>query len=366
MRWRAPLAQEDAYRAALDHPDRNGGHQLPYVFRIDGAVDTHRLGQVVDVLVGRHDALSQEFHYADDQLWLAPGERPQLEVIDCPADSSLLSFASSRHAALPDDKPAWFLLVRDLRADQAVFIITLDHRLADAHSGAVILGEISKLYAEPALSLPPVRQFADWAAAQRAALARDESLRSWWRGELPGFADRYRRSALGLNGKSEIEVALAPPLSADVAAAAASFRTTPFCVLLAAMSMELLRLVADSHVLMTTNFSHRNHPHFRRTVGCLTSRTIVAIDAAEIRGHRSPQSIVSYVSTQLWRALDHSAGPFSWVQDCAGLIDEGCQRGWPYLAMQPEPPPAWYSATAGSPNLSLTPSRRRRKLMSSG
>lgn len=305
-------------------------------YQISGPIDILSLENAVWKVIERHEVLSERLAWSDGMLWLEEGDRPQLEVTAYhngePASDVALRLGGKAGSG-DEGCYARFKLALDGEASQSVFVLSIDHRIADAYSLSIILAEISDFYAQPDLEIPHPKQFREWAADQREIIRRDKAAAAWWRSACSGTGGTHRTPAFPAGGGGVIEVPLPGNLASGISSIPARFHTTPFCLVLAAMSMALTKVDHDMRILMTTNYSHRDRPQASEVVGCLTSRTIIPLEARRIAASRPAATVINEVTEQVWHALDHTIGPFSWILQCAGISNDDIRCGWPYVAI---------------------------------
>ncbi len=238
-------------------------YNMPYRFRLRGALDVRALERSLAEIVRRHESLRTRFATAGEepvQVVGAAGPVPipltDLRGVDAEREVRRLM---DEEAARPFDLAAGPLLrttlVR-LADEEWVLLVTLHHAVSDGWSMGVLTREVSEAYAaftegrDPDLPELPV-QYADYAVWQRGWLSGEtlEAQLGWWRERLAGAppllelpTDRPRPTTQGERGES-VGVALPAETSRALRAIARREGATLFMTLLAAWQLLLSRYV---------------------------------------------------------------------------------------------------------------------------
>ena len=288
------------------------------------ALDVGRFERAWDGIIRRHDMLRSIVLPTGDQRVL-PDPPPYRIVVD---DLTSLTPAarSSRLAATRDrmmhqvlDAATWPLFevrVSTLDAGDVRVHIDFDLLTVDVQSFHIILGELERRYADPALDLPPLTvSFRDcvMAAEQARAGATYAAHRAWW-------LERLER----LPAAPELPLARAPqtierprfvkrtavleaPVWQRLSAIAGARGITGSAVLLAAFAEVLGQWSRSPEFCVNlTHFNReRLHPEVTAIVGDFTSVVLIACtdgDGATTFAERAKR-----LQRETWSALGHSA-----------------------------------------------------------
>ncbi|MFJ3798352.1 amino acid adenylation domain-containing protein [Streptomyces sp. NPDC090088] len=271
-------------------------YHMPVVLRVRGPLDPTALRTAVDALVARHDALRTVFSTEDGE----PRQRVSAAVTVPVRTEDVRGFAdpeAAAHTALrravrePFDLahgPLLRVLAVRYADDARLLLLSAHHLVADGQSFAVLLDELSRLYADPGTALRPPRSgFAEAVRAERERVgeAGADELVAWWRGLLDGVprvlelpADRPRPAVRGHRG-ARVRRELDAVAGAAVRELARTHEATPFMTLLAAFGVVLARQSGQQRMIVGTPASTRG-PGSRDLVGCFLNTLPLKVDAA--------------------------------------------------------------------------------------
>jgi len=268
----------------------SAAYNLPLALRLDGRLEVPALRHALDEVVRRHEALRTRFvelpggpvQRVDPA---APRVLPEIDLRGLPAAAgeAELRRLAREEAARPFDLARGPLLratlVRGAAASWTA-LFTLHHIVADGWSEAILVREVSALYAaalsgRPA-ALPELHiQLADFAVWQRGWLV-GEALAAevdHWRRRLDGIPavldlplDRPRPPVQGAGGEM-LEFTLPPGLAADLAALARRSAASLFMTLLAGFQCLLARLTGQQDIVVGAPIANRNHLQIERLIG---------------------------------------------------------------------------------------------------
>ncbi|HEX2079123.1 MAG TPA: amino acid adenylation domain-containing protein [Longimicrobium sp.] len=331
-------AQQRLWYTTLLDPG-SPAHNIPFTFRLRGALDVAAWRGALDEVVRRHEVLRSRFPTVD-------GEPRQ--VIDPPAPVALRETdlrgvpAAEREAALVAElrRGAWLPfdlghgpLVRAGLArvgdEEYGAVLAFHHIVFDGWSAGVLLQELAALYTSFRAGLPSplpalATQYADFAAWQRARLdgeALEEQV-SWWRGRLAGVpalglpADHPRPERPSLRGGSE---AAAWPRELVDALRDTSRRegVTLFMTLLAGYGATLAAEAGqDDFAVGCPVAVHRDREELHGTIGLFLNSLPVRLDLA---GAPTFRELLVRVRRAALEAYAHQDVPFEKVVDALRL-----------------------------------------------
>ncbi|HEX2188729.1 MAG TPA: condensation domain-containing protein, partial [Longimicrobiaceae bacterium] len=303
-------------------------YNIPFVYRLYGAVDAAALEAALAGVARRHEALRTVFREEDG--------RPVQTVLDAaPAPFAQADFralpAAGRGAealarvrdflCLPFDLergPLLRALLARVGEDEWLFALSTHHVASDGWSHGIVVRELGELYAARggAAEIPaPEVQYADYALWQRERASGsllDEQL-AWWRGaladaparlELP--ADRPRTAARGHAGAKHFFDLPAEQLDA-LAAVAREEGASPFMALLAVFQLLLGRLAGEEDVLVGTPVANRERRETEGTVGFFANTLVLRGD---LSGDPPFRALLGRVRETALGAYAHQELPF--------------------------------------------------------
>ena len=308
----------------------SAAYNLPHALRLTGALDVAALERGLGELTRRHETLRTRF--------LAVSGEP-VQVIDAPSsvrldpiDVSQLS-SDEREAAVQrlaqEEAARPFDLARGplmrtalirLAEDEHALLFTLHHIVSDGWSTAILVREISELYAafsegrEPRLPDLPV-QYADFAAWQRAWLEGEvlEAQLGYWRERLAGAppllelpTDRPRPQVQSDRGGS-VPFALPNDVTRALRALALGEGATLFMALLAAWKLLLSRYAGQDDVVVGTPVAGRTRLETEGLIGFFVNTLVLRTD---LSGSPSFRDLLARVREATLGAYQHQDVPF--------------------------------------------------------
>lgn len=266
----------------------NAAFNVGECHRFKGSLDVAALGRSLNEIVRRHEALRTTFEVVDGQ----PVQRiAEAFEIDLPVEDLQHLDSSDRPLALrqrisEEGRRPWALdtgpLVRArlwrLSEDEHVFLVLLNHIIADGWSKNILVRELTALYQafsngrpSPLADLPI--QYADFAVWQRRWTESDEFERqlSYWKrhlSELPVLKlARDGTRSTGSTGIHRVTV-LPRALTQSVSALSQQEGVTLFMTLLAAFSILLSRYTGQRDIVVGSPIANRNRAELEDLIGC--------------------------------------------------------------------------------------------------
>ncbi len=304
-------------------------YNMPYVWKLRGALDVDALRRAFEEVVRRHEPLRTTFAMIGEQpvQVIQSAERFDLPI------GNLSSFASVEQSAeivlrcrLEADKPFDLHTDRMLRAqllqladDEHLLLVTLHHIASDGWSQLVLWRELGRLYnaycrgAEPDLPNLPV-QYADYAVWQRDQLQgpRLEQLLQYWRGQLADVsvlelpADRSRPSVPTYRGARQ-NFELPETLVAQLKSLSQASGVTLHMTLLAAFQTLLSRYSGQDDIAVGVPVAGRSHDELEDLIGFFVNTLVLRTDLSADPTFRELLGRVREVSLG---AYDHQDLPF--------------------------------------------------------
>jgi len=302
---RYPLSFTQEWFITLDQGDEGGtfGSRFMMVcgLRVTGHVDLAVLQGALDDVVARHELLrTLVIRDADPpyQKVLPPCPVP-LEVRDLPPAvgksrdqvvQELIFQAESGSISARKVPLIKALLCRFDDRDSAL-LLTVHHSVSDGWSTDVILRDLGTFYAARragiAAVLPPVRQYREYAAWQRAnaASTAEDGAPAYWQRKLDGAREYTMPNDHGHPDSYSRPYSLhahdiEPEVMNGVSALATATRSTRFMVMLSAFYVLAHELTGDTDLTIRAFTSGRNEEQFQNTMGlflnCVPFRTDIA------------------------------------------------------------------------------------------
>lgn len=295
---------------------------------IHGTVVTAALGQSLNDVLQRHDALRARFRETGNGLsqQIVACELP-LNIVDLRAvsepDQSIRTRAILHEAAtLPFElrNPPWLRAVLVCLADdEHVLLVVMHHIASDGWSTSILARELSLAYASRARGFAPVwpalpLQYPEYSVWQRQELSGLGFTRkiSYWRDQLQGLVpldlptDRRRPAVQGDQGATVL-FTVPPDLEAGLNSTARGHRVTLYMLLLAAFQVLLARYSGQHDIAVGSPVSGRSRREHEDLIGFFVNTVVMRGD---LSGNPPFSELLSRTRTLVLDALDHQDVPF--------------------------------------------------------
>lgn len=295
-------AMESRLQSWLTHPDTELT-VLRHTFTLSGDLDPARLRGAWDRVVERHVNLHVQPVVHGKHIWLRDvggGPRLSEEPLGDP---------------ITHGDPFRDPLVRAAlrtRGDQWVLELEISHLVADGPSVAIVLRELSEFYRDPGADLPTPGSFVAWADRQRRLAFTEKAMAAdvWWRHRFEHRDTSRRLLDLAPAASQQVDILATPEIRHLAEEARRRHRVTLYTLSLWATAAELCREGRDD-IVFTTSWGHRRSAEDQTVVGCLTSRTLLALDRTTIlRGPRAVQN-------EAWDTFGHTLAPYAHIRAVA-------------------------------------------------
>ncbi|MET0266477.1 MAG: amino acid adenylation domain-containing protein [Duganella sp.] len=320
----------------LDRLDRSAGaaYHMPGALHLKGVLDRTALKTALNRVVARHESLRTTFAEVDGQtvqvigaahVGFALAERDLDHLAGATRDAALAEIAGAE-ALQPFDLASGPLfrgqLLR-LAEDEHVLLLTQHHIISDGWSVALLLREISTLYAAFSQGRDdPLRplaiQYADYAGWQRSwqRSAAWQLQAAFWKEQLVGApallelpTDRPRPSRQSYAGAS-IAVTLDAGITAGLKALGHKHQTTLFMTVLAGWAAVLGRLAGQDEVVIGTPVANRQRTELEELIGFFVNTLALRV---KLGGKPSVAQLLAQVKTLTMAAYEHQDLPFEQV-----------------------------------------------------
>jgi non-ribosomal peptide synthetase component F/acyl carrier protein len=320
------LAQESIWLHHQLHPDQPT-YNIPLPVRVRGPLRADLVARALAFLVERHELLHSVFALQGGnlvQIIRKPVAEPLAVTQVEPDDVAGIVRTMARDPFDLERGP--LLRVRLLRVDteEHVLVLVLHHIVTDAVSSAILLTELTRIYAAlvdgrvPELPELPI-QYADYAAFQRSTQHGPElqRLSDYWSDRLAGAqpldlpTDRPpQRAPSGRGGVHRFDL---PGILVDrLEGLARAHRASLFMVLLAGLDVVLSRCTGQLDLTVATPAAGRNRPELESMVGYFINPLLLRID---VSGDPTFTELLERVRICCTEAFDHQNMPFSLVVD---------------------------------------------------
>jgi amino acid adenylation domain-containing protein len=300
-------------------------YHIPSAVRIRGALDARVLASCLTEVARRHETLRTGFAMRDGEPApvIAAEPRLPLAVVDLsalpePRREGEASRAVHAQVGKPFDlaRPplARTSLVR-LAAEEAIFLLVLQHIIGDIWSVGVFFRNTMALYDAFSAGLPsplpelPV-QYADFAAWQQRAL-QGENLRAlldYWKRQIEGAplvvelpADHPRPPLQSFTGGRRY-MAFPADLTARLKTLAKRQDASLYMILLAALAAFLYRLTGQRSLLVGVPMANRSRVELEGLIGLLLNTLVLR---ADLDGSTTPRELLAAVRERTLGAIQH-------------------------------------------------------------
>ncbi|WP_043408130.1 non-ribosomal peptide synthetase, partial [Archangium violaceum] len=308
----------------------SSAYNMPYVLRLEGALDEVSLQRAFAELVRRHHALRTTFASEAGQpvQRIAPTASLPLSLVDLsslpPAERQEEARRLASHAVMrPFDLTHGPLLHASLfKLEEQLHLLALcmHHIVSDGWSMGILVREVASLYQafssgqpSPLSELP--LQYADYAVWQRQWLqgAALEQQLSYWKQQLSGapaalelLTDKPRPSVQSHRG-AHLDVHLPKALSESLTAFCQREGVTPFMALLAAFQLLLSRYSGQDDISVGSPIAGRRHSELEGLIGFFVNTLVLR---ARLSGVSTFRELLHQVRETTLGAFAHQDIPF--------------------------------------------------------
>lgn len=305
-------------------------YHVPFALRLQGWLDAARLENAFTALMSRHESLRTTFHMTKDEFRqiVHPPYAFKLEALDPAA----LTGDEALRGAPPDGVEVTRLMevfqrpfhldklpllragLLRLNEEDHLLLLDVHHIITDGVSSALLVNELSQLYAGQALRELRV-QYSDYAVWQEAGFANAayaEHERYWMEIfdgklsvlELP--TDRPRPSVPSYKGRRH-SFRLDARTTAEARKLARETKTTLYTVLLGAFAAMLAKYSGQAEVIVGTPAAGREHADTHDMIGMFVNTL-----ALRIRPERDKtvRAYMAELHNHVVEALSHQTYPF--------------------------------------------------------
>ncbi|MBJ7312355.1 non-ribosomal peptide synthase/polyketide synthase [Rugamonas sp. CCM 8940] len=315
-------------------PAAGAAYHIPAAFYLSGELDTVALKATLDRLVARHESLRTTFVMRDGQAAQHIGaadtgfalSQHDLLALDAGARQAAIERLRADFFAAPFDLAAGPLIrgqLLRLGEEQHMLMINQHHIVTDAWSLAVMVREVSALYAAFSQGrddplAPLAIQYADYAAWQRGHL-QGETLQArldYWTAHLTGAPELlalpsdHPRPAVQSYAGAHLPVHLPAALSEGIKQLSARHGVTVFMTLLGAWGILMARMSGQGDVVIGSPIANRQRSEIENLIGFFVNTLALRVDTD---GEPSVAELLERVKSLTLNAYAHQDIPFEQV-----------------------------------------------------
>ena len=325
---RAPLSFAQRRLWVLDQLGQGPAFNIPMAIRLCGELKRTSLQRALSALVIRHEILRTRYVVENDEPLqiIADDVHVDLEQVDC---TLYVDPEQACQEMIAADAATPFDLTRDLmmRArlfllpdNEAVLALNIHHIACDGWSMAILVDELSRLYAvlagEQPLVLPALSvQYSDYAIWQRDHAQSTDFTRQlqFWIDRLANLPtthhlpmDRNRPDHPNGTGDA-VESCISSSVRSQLESFAQANETTPFTIVSAVFACLLARYSGDTDIAFGTPVANREQPGLGEQVGFFVNTLVLRTDLSQ---NPSLRTLVSLSKRMLADAFGAQSVPF--------------------------------------------------------
>lgn len=309
----------------------NATYNVPFVVRLEGALDTAALWAAFDDLAGRHESLRTTFAAEHDDVYQVIADKSQIsrDLRDTDGEHAaleLLKELAQQPFHLHSGEPLVRTTLVRAGAEVYLLLVNLHHSITDGWSEGILFAEIGDFYTARVQGTVPAPaplsvQYADYSAweAEPDTVRLYESQLDHWRkhlAELPEEAgiptDRPRPQLLSGTGASvPVDVPVDLTEQAGRAHGASLFEAS-----MTALAALIHRYNGEDRVVVGVPVANRPWPEWEPVVGYFANSLAVPV---EVSGDLTLDMLLARVRTASAEALSHQNVPFDRVVEALGV-----------------------------------------------
>lgn len=312
---------------------QNAGYNIPFLFRLQGKLDTDALQKSLRQIVSRHESLRTIFAVQDGEPVQMIHDQPEYkwnvtDVTKLPeADRELAAMELlQQEAQTPFDLSSGPLMRSGLicmQPEDHFFMLNIHHIVFDGWSTGVLCHELEVLYRanvnDEASPLPPLAiQYADYAHWQNEYLKGSEIERqlSYWKEKLSGnlpvlqlpydFPSPSRQTFTG----AFASFAIPPGLTASLKQLSRTHGATPFMAFLTVYNILLFRYTGQADLIVGTPIANRKLEEVENLIGFFVNTLAIR---TSLLGEKSFVDLLHQVKQETLAAYANQDVPFDTI-----------------------------------------------------
>ncbi|WP_152379828.1 non-ribosomal peptide synthetase [Paenibacillus brasilensis] len=255
-------------------------YHIPFIFEVKGNLDAARLGEVIEQLVSRHEALRTSFHLVEGELKQKVHEKVdfRVEYMETATEEAALWMQQFIKPFKLDEAPLIRVKLIKLNAQRHFLLMDINHIAFDGLSADILLDEMMRLYRGE--SLPELRiQYKDYAVWQQQLAEHDEMKKQekYWleqmQGDLPTLdlpTDYPRPSVQQFEGDI-YDIQVESNVTAKLKEFAKRHNVSVYTTLLTIYNVLLAKYTGAEDIVVGTNTTGRSHVDVEPVVGMFAS-----------------------------------------------------------------------------------------------
>ena len=309
--------------------DNKALYNMPAALRLRGQLDVEAMEQSLVEIVARHEALRTTFEVIDEELMqLIHAEGTvalpliDLQAVDATVREQEITRLANEEAQFAFDLVRGPLLRTTLlKVDEQehVLLVTMHHIISDGWSTAILIRELSALYAafqsgEPS-PLPELPlQYGDYAESQLEWMSGEllEEQLAYWQKQLAGelsvlqLPTDYPRPPKQSHRGAHVKFELSKELTEGLKALSQREGVTLFMTLFAAYNTLLHRYTGQEDLLVGTPVAGRNQEELEQVIGLFVNTLVLRTD---LSGNPTFRELLKRVRQVAFGAFEHQEVP---------------------------------------------------------
>lgn len=313
-------------------------YTIPFVFEVEGYLETDLLKETFDILSMRHESLRTTFVYRENELRQSIADVPLYTFVF----EDFSTHRAGREAALQhiedwkamqydlETGPLLRVLVYKISPTRSLFSLMMHHLIVDGWSLVVLSNELLKTYnackEKVGYCLPPIAtRYVDYCAWQRELLSgpllqkQEKFWQTFVENDLPVteiVGDRPRPAVFRFTGNIK-HFDLSPELSTAMRSIAQQESATLYMVLVSSVYTLIHRMSGSTDMVIGSPVSGRNHVDLEPIIGLFTNTLALRV---QLRSDDSFTKLVQAVRETVLAAFDHQDYPFDLLVDTRGGV----------------------------------------------
>lgn len=312
----------------LSQFEKSTRYNISGLLDLSGDVDGSILAKSFQKIIARHESLRTRFVESDGQIVqrVAASVDWQLSILDLRDQG-----ASALSSSIDNEMQFVFDLSKDVlfRAtlykksdDEYTLAVSIHHIIADGWSVAVLLKELSSIYAalveQREIPLEPLLvQYKDYSAWQKDTLSQGilEQQKTYWKGQLNGAVplslplDKSRSSTLEYEGAQE-KIQLSASLTDKIKTLSAEQGVTVYMTLLSAFTTLLHKYSGQNDICVGSPIAGRTRSETKDLIGFFVNTLVMRSDLSE---NPSFSDLLQQTKSTAVAAYTHQSIPFEQV-----------------------------------------------------
>ncbi len=275
--YEASSAQKRMYTLQQFEPNSTS-YNMPGIFELEGSLDEHRLKEVFDKLIHRHEALRTSFLIIEDGLTQKVHKEVEFEIEQYEVKSEAeINDIIKRFIRVFDMSIAPLLRVGLVRVcpDRHILMYDMHHIISDGVSMRILVEEFSKMYAGE--EVEPLRiQYKDYCVWQQSLACQNDLLKKqeeYWlkqfEGEIPvlNLPTDYQRPTIQSFEGASLQFEITKDLTNKLRQIAKATGATMYMLLLSTFNILLSKYSGQEDIIVGSPIAGRPHADLENIIG---------------------------------------------------------------------------------------------------